>query len=125
MDLLSASRQYHQLNTIIKFSTIFESLLSTNHTYIKQASDIQIKFQIIIEYKQTLYYPLCLLTLTHYQDPLRTFLLIPTMVYTYHGSTFPPLCNSCHISAHKIAVMEYITYPLMTHNKNITCTTDV
>ena len=38
--LLFARRQYHQLNTLIKCSTIFTSQLSKNHNNIQQVSDI-------------------------------------------------------------------------------------
>ena len=43
MDLLYASRQDHQLNTLIHFSTLFTSRLSTNHNNFQQYLDIHLQ----------------------------------------------------------------------------------
>ena len=43
----------------------------TNHNNIQQASNLQTKFQSIIQSQQTIYYPLCLPPLTHNMDQLR------------------------------------------------------
>ena len=65
MDLLSARRQYHQWNTIIKSFTMFQSKLSTNHNNIQQSFDFQTKCSIIIQAEHTIYSSLCSPPLTH------------------------------------------------------------
>ena len=57
---------------IIKCSTLFTIILSTDHNNIHQASYLQQKFQRIIKSQPNIYFSLCLHRPTQAPDPLRT-----------------------------------------------------
>ena len=72
--ILNIRRQDHQWKNLMKCSTIFTSWLYTNHIYIQQASDIQTKFQSILQSPQNIYSSLCLPPLIHDKYPPRSLL---------------------------------------------------